>query len=99
MHQEQQRNRHGHRGVPPVPRFNFSELPDDVLLTEREVAAVGRWSTNTLGAWRRQPDHPLKWFVIAGRHVRYRVADVRAFLVPTPRLKLPKGSATRQAAE
>src|SRR5215470_16098054 len=38
------RDHHGERSVPPPAQFSLSELPDDGLLTEREVAALGRWA-------------------------------------------------------
>jgi hypothetical protein len=70
----------GFRGLPPPPSFDFSSLPDSASLTEYETASVGRWSTNTLGIWRQRPNHPLKWTRVGGGRVRYRVADIRAFL-------------------
>ena len=77
-------DRHGFRGVPPPLGFDLSDLTDDTLLTELEVAALLRISTNTLALWRRPKkgrpqDHPLQWEVIGGRLVRYRAAAVRAF--------------------
>ena len=75
------RSHHGFRGVPPPPVFDFDALPDGALLNEHETAAVGRWSTNTLAAWRlREGHHGLRWVVIAGGFIRYRVADIRAYL-------------------
>jgi hypothetical protein len=86
------RDRHGFRGVPPPPDFSLAALADDTLLTEYETAAVLRVSTNTLGCWRREPDHPLKWEVIAGRLVRYQAGNLRAYLSagPRPRGRPPK---------
>ena len=56
------------------------------MLNEYETAAVGRWSTNTLAAWRLREGHGLRCIVIAGGFVRYRVADIRAYLADaTPR--------------
>ena len=84
------RDRHGFRGVPPPPAFDFDALPDGALLNEHETAAVGRWSTNTLAAWRLR-ERGLRWVVIAGGFVRYRVADIRAYLADaTPRKRKPK---------
>jgi len=84
------RSHHGFRGVPPPPAFDFDALPDGALLNEHETAAVGRWSTNTLAAWRLR-EHGLRWVVIAGGFVRYRVADIRAYLADaTPRKRKPK---------
>jgi len=86
------RSHHGFRGVPPPPVFDFDALPDGALLNEHETAAVGRWSTNTLAAWRlREGHHGLRWVVIAGGFVRYRVADIRAYLGDaTPRKRKPR---------
>jgi hypothetical protein len=85
------RSHHGFRGVPPPPVFDFDALPDGALLNEHETAAVGRWSTNTLAAWRLRKAHGLRWVVIAGGFVRYRVADIRAYLADaTPRRRKSK---------
>ena len=74
------RDRHGFRGVPPPPVFDFDALPDGALLNEYETAAVGRWSTNTLASWRLRKAHGLRWVVIAGGFIRYRVSAIRTFL-------------------
>ena len=79
------RERHGFRGTPPPADFDLAELADDQLLTEYDVAALTRMSTNTLAAWRkRERDHPLPYFMIrsgrAGSRVRYRAGDVRQFI-------------------
>jgi hypothetical protein len=74
------RDRHGFRGTPPPAQFSLAELPDDSLLTEYEVAAVARLSTNTLATWRKRDDHPLKWLTIGGGRIRYRVAAVKQYL-------------------
>jgi hypothetical protein len=79
------RDRHGFRGTPPPASFSLQELPDDAQLTEGEVAAVGRWSTNTLAAWRRRPDHPLKWDYVAGGFIRYRAGDLKIFMAMPPK--------------
>ena len=85
------RDRHGFRGVPPPPVFDFDALPDGALLNEYETAAVGRWSTNTLSAWRLREGHGLRWVVIAGGFVRYRVSAIRAFLAyAEPRKRKPR---------
>jgi len=84
------RDRHGFRGVPPPPVFDFDALPDGALLNEYETAAVGRWSTNTLAAWRLRKAHRLRSVVIGGGRVRYRVGDVRAYLADAaPRKRKP----------
>jgi hypothetical protein len=80
-----ERDRHGFRGTPPPASFSLQELPDDAQLTEGEVAAVGRWSTNTVAAWRRQPNHPLQWQNIAGGFIRYRAGDLKTFMALPPR--------------
>src|SRR5262245_43359606 len=77
---EQTRDRHGFRGVPPPPSFSLAVLADDCLLLEIETAAVLRVSTNTLGGWRRQPNHPLDWEVLPGGFVRYRAGNLRRYL-------------------
>src|SRR6516162_5728607 len=97
------RSHHGFRGVPPPPAFDFDALPDGALLNEYETAAVGRWSTNTLAAWRLRKAHGLRWVVIGGGRVRYRVGDVRAYLAdaaPTKRKPAkhePRSRATADA--
>jgi hypothetical protein len=100
------RDRHGFRGTPPPADFSLTELPDDSLLTEYEVAALARLSTNTLAAWRkRERDHPLKWTTIRGGRVRYRAGDVRQFIASgerprpgRPRKKADAAPAPRRAA-
>ena len=87
------RDRHGFRGVPPPPVFDFDALPDGALLNEYETAAVGRWSTNTLTAWRFREGHGLRWIVIAGGFIRYRVSASERSL-RTPR----RASASRRSA-
>ena len=77
---EQTRDRHGFRGVPPPPSFSLAALADDCLLLEIETAAVLRVSTNTLGGWRRQPNHRLGWEVLPGGFVRYRAGNIRDYL-------------------
>jgi hypothetical protein len=75
------RDRHGFRGVPPPATFSLAPLPDDALLTEYEVAQIGRWSTNTVQSWRQQQrGHPLRWVVIPGGRIRYTAGELKAFL-------------------
>jgi hypothetical protein len=38
------------------------------------VAAVG-----ALAAWRRQPDHPLQWDLVAGKFIPYRAGDLKRY--------------------
>jgi hypothetical protein len=98
LHQHQKRDRHGFRGTPPPVSFSLRDLPDDAQLTEYEVAAIGRWSTNTVAAWRRQPDHPLTWRLVAGRHVRYRVGDLKSYMAaPAKKPRVPAQHHARAA--
>lgn len=84
------RSHHKFRGTPPPATFSLAALPDDALLTEIETAAVGRWSTNTLAAWRLRKAHALRWEVIGGGRIRYRAGDIRAYLADaTPRKLKP----------
>jgi hypothetical protein len=68
------------RGVAPPPAFDIDKLPGSAFLTKQEVASVLRRAPGTLEAWRRDPDHPLKWEKIDGRYLA-RVYAVRAYLV------------------
>jgi hypothetical protein len=87
------RDRHGFRGTPPPPLFDFDALAPGTQLNDHETAAVLRSSTNTLSTWRQSSSHPLKWITVAGGRVRYRVADIRAFLASSaPRKRKPKPS-------
>lgn len=49
------------------------------LLTPDEVADLLSVTTHTLAVWRSEQRYPLP-FIKAGRLVRYRVDDVRAFI-------------------
>jgi hypothetical protein len=90
---DQKRSHHGFRGVPPPPVFDFDALPDGALLSEYETAAVGRWSTNTLAAWRLRQGHS------AGGFIRYRVSAIRAFLADAaPRNRKPAKREPRSRA-
>jgi hypothetical protein len=90
------RNRHGFRGTPPHASFSLAELPDDALLTEHEAAAVGRFSTNTLSAWRRRPNHPLQWELVGGKYIRYRAGNLKAYLA-LPRKERPRRARTHKS--
>ena len=93
------RDRHGFRGTPPPPLFDFDALPGGTLLNDHETAAVLRSSTNTLSAWRQSNSHRLKWITVAGGRVRYKVADIRAYLaLPCPRKSKQPPVATPRAA-
>jgi hypothetical protein len=74
------RDSHGRRGLQPPPLFDFDELGNGTLLSEFETAAVLRISSNTLAAWRGQPAHALRWITLPNGFIRYRVADIRAYL-------------------
>jgi hypothetical protein len=74
-------------------------VPDDVQLTEGEVATVGRWSTNTVAAWRRRrPVHPLPWFLVAGKYVRYRAGDLKTYMTGVLRQKRPRSVTPKRRA-
>src|SRR5262245_89289 len=69
------------RSVPPPPRFDITALPEDAILTSRELAGWLRLSQSTLEDWRiRHPDRGPPWVVVAGRP-RYRIGDVRRWLL------------------
>jgi hypothetical protein len=74
-------------GIPPHTSFSLAALPDTAHLTEAEVAAVARLSTNTVAAWRQNPDHPLPWFRVAGRYIRYRAGDLKTYMTGVLRQK------------
>jgi len=98
-HKNRPRDRHGFRGVPPPPTFSLAALAHDCLLTEFEVAAVLRVSTNTLGGWRRQPNHPLAWEVLPGGFVRYRAGTTRDYLAGGERRRPRKSAPPRTATD
>jgi hypothetical protein len=74
------RNRHGFRGMPPPPRFSLGDLPDDAMLTDKEVAAVLRKCIITVQSWRKDPNHRLAWQTLPDGFVRYRVSTLRNYL-------------------
>jgi len=49
------------------------------LLTERETAELLRVRPSTLAVWRCTRRYPLSWIRV-GRSIRYRLADVEAFI-------------------
>jgi hypothetical protein len=81
--------RRGFRGVPPPLPYTLDALPDDALLTGYEAAALSRFSTITLDSWRQIPGHALKWEYAAGRYIRYRAGNLKAFLA-LPRAAKPE---------
>jgi hypothetical protein len=97
--QDQKRDRHGFRGTPPPASFSLQELPDDAQLTEAEVAAIGRWSTNTVASWRRQPGHPLQWERVAGKFIRYRAGALKRFMAAPAKRRPPVPSKRRARSD
>jgi hypothetical protein len=70
----------GFRGTPPPIAFDFDALADSALLSEIDVAAILRLSTNTVASWRQQPTHLLRWLVLPNGFIRYTAAALRAYL-------------------
>ncbi len=64
---------------PPRDPINLDALPDSYLLDDKEAAEVLGVSKGTLSVWRSVGRYSLKYSKI-GRLVRYRVADLRAFI-------------------
>ena len=109
---EPKRDRHGFRGVPPPVTFDFDALADGALLSETDVAAILRMSTNTVASWRQRPDHPLRFLVLPNGLVRYTAGHIREFLAsgkprpprgrppatkPRPPTRKPKSAGTPTA--
>jgi hypothetical protein len=84
------RDHHGDRSVPPPLDFDVWGLPDSTLLTERDVAAAGRWAVATVAKWRLDPDHPLKWIALPGGFRRTSLGDLRKFLAMGQPRKRPE---------
>jgi hypothetical protein len=57
--------------------------PLEPLLTVNEAAAILRCSTHSLNRWRLTGDGPK--FIYVGRRVRYRRADLAAFIAASTR--------------
>jgi hypothetical protein len=70
------------RGVPAPLTFDLDALPDNALLSQTEVAAACRRPLSAVEAWRKQPDHPLRWRRVAGRRL-CELWSLRAFLKGT----------------
>jgi hypothetical protein len=65
--QERKRRRKKQRGVPPPPTFSLSELPDDGLLTQKEVAAWTRQSVTWAEKLRYEGRDRLEWVYFNGK--------------------------------
>ena len=69
------------RSVPLPPPFDPTTLPDNALLTAKELAGWLRLSLSTLESWRlRHPERGPPWILVAGQ-LRYRMGDVRQWLL------------------
>jgi len=69
------------RSVPLPPLFDPTTLPDNALLTAKELAGWLRLSLSTFESWRlRHPDRGPPWILVAGQP-RYRMGDVRKWLL------------------
>jgi hypothetical protein len=69
------------RSVPPPPPFDPTTLPDNALLTAKELAGWLRLSVSTLESWRlRHRERGPPWVLVAGQP-RYRMGDVRQWLL------------------
>jgi hypothetical protein len=92
--------------------FDFDALADGALLSETDVAAILRMSTNTVASWRQRPDHPLRFLVLPNGFIRYTAGHIREFLAsgkprpprgtppatkPKPPRRKPKPSGTPTA--
>jgi hypothetical protein len=72
------------RSVPPPPPFDPAALPDNAVITTRELAGWLRFSLSTLETWRlKRPDRGPPWILVAGQP-RYRMGDVRKWLLTDP---------------
>jgi hypothetical protein len=65
------------RSVPLPPPFDPTTLPDNAVITTRELAGWLRFSLSTLETWRlkrpdRRPDRGPPWILVAGQP-RYRM--------------------------
>jgi hypothetical protein len=50
-------------------------------------------------AWRQKPNHPLPWFLVAGRYVRYRAGDVKIYVTGVLRQKRARSHRARSERE
>jgi hypothetical protein len=63
----------------------------DQLLTVGEAAAILRCSVSSLNKWRLRGSGPK--FLYVGRRVRYRAADLAAFIAASTRFSTSAGAA------
>ena len=61
-----------------LPRLRSSAVARDGFLTRAEVAEMLRVPAATLAAWAYRGDGPAYYAI--GRHCRYRLADIEAWL-------------------
>ncbi|WP_245285977.1 hypothetical protein [Bradyrhizobium sp. WSM1253] len=54
--------------MPRPATFDIDKLPGTPNLTALEAATVIRRAPGALEQWRRDPNHPLKWRYVDGRH-------------------------------
>jgi hypothetical protein len=67
------------RGVPPPPKFDIDELPDNVKLSIADIAAIFRRSISAVNHWQTHQMKPFDWHLITGRWV-CTVGSARAVL-------------------
>lgn len=65
----------------PEEIADLHRLPDDAFVTHREATAFLRLKPNTL-AWHRSMGSGPPFSRMGGKHVRYRVGDLREYLKP-----------------
>jgi Helix-turn-helix domain len=63
--------------IGPVHAASVTEL-DVQLLTEKQAADWGNWSTALLRKWRQQRKGPP--YLKVGKLIRYRMSDLEAFV-------------------
>jgi hypothetical protein len=85
--------------MPPPPDFDPTALADDCLLAPKELAGWLRLSLSTLEDWRyKHPERGPPWVQVAGMP-RYRIGDVREWLLSDPPLKTRTGRASERVSE
>ena len=65
--EERKRKRREQRGVPPLPTFSLTALADDVLLSQKEVAAWKRESVTWVEKNRYEERDGLEWRYVNGK--------------------------------